>query len=379
MAAGERIRILLVDDDQGAFLMTQAMLGRIESADFALDWIADAAEGREAILRREHDVYLVDYLIGDESGVELARMVRDEGVKAPIILLTGKGSHEVDVEAMEAGVNDYLDKTKVDPDLLERSIRYARERVRSEAALRDSEERHRSMFDHLPIGLFRTTVDGRLLDANPALVHMLGLPDRDTLEYVYARNFFVNPAQRQTFLDRIDHFGVLRGFESEIERPGGGTLRVRVAARPHRAPDGTTLYFEGAVEDVTDEYEARDLHGRAARFSWVFDHSGLAIVLLERGGEIRGANPAFLRAFEYALPEIQGKAYTDLVDEGDREAATEELARVATGAVDSSASERRYIAADGTVLWARTRTGLVRDLDGHPDHLIVLLEDVAEA
>ncbi len=378
MENDDRIRVLLVDDDEAAFALTQAILSQIPRAEVTLDWVPTADDGRAAIARREHDVYLIDYVIGDESGIELVREARAALNRSPMILLTGKGRYEVDVEAMEAGVSDYLDKTKVDPDLMERSIRYAMERVRAEAALRDSEERHRSMFDHLPIGLYRTSTDGALLDANPALVQLLGHPDRDTLEFDYARNFFVNPTHRERFLDRLDQFGVVRGFESDLKRPDGRVLRVRTAARAHRSPEGETLYLEGAVEDVSDQYEARDVHGQAAGFDWIWDRSGLAILLVDLKGTVMKANPAFLREFGYGDDDLDGTPLARLTDEQDRDALGDELTRVASGRPEASEAERRMLAADGELLWARTRTGLVRDLAGRPDHLMVLFEDVAE-
>ena len=76
------------------------------------------------------------------------------------------------------------------------------------------------MFDHLPVGLYRTTVDGGLLDANPSLVQILGHRSRDTLEFEYARHLFVNPSHRQSFLDRLE-LGVVRGLETDIRRPDG--------------------------------------------------------------------------------------------------------------------------------------------------------------
>jgi len=376
--SNETTRVLLIDDDQAAMFLTTAILDQIPESSFELEWVGTFEEGREALRKNEHDVYLVDYLLSPGSGIDLVREARALQNRAPMILLTGKGRYEVDVEAMEAGVSDYLEKGNVNPDTMERSIRYAIERVRAEAALRDSEERHRSMFDHLPVGLFRTTLDGALLDANPSLVQMLGRPDRDTLEFEYARNFFVSPSHRQAFLHRLE-FGVVRGFESQLKRPDGSTIHLRTAARAHRTPDGVTRYIEGAVEDVTEERHAKDLHARAARFAWVFEGSGLAILLLDLSGVIQDANPAFLRAFDFQSSELVGRELADFVDEGDRSALTNEVSRIASGADAVSESQRRIKAADGEVLWAQTRSGLVRTWDGHPDHIIVLFEDVAEA
>src|SRR5690606_16479820 len=123
-------------------------------------------------------------------GLDLVREAKERRVRAPMIMLTGRGTREVDLEAMRAGAADYLVKGRIDPDALERSIRYALERRRAQEALRDSEERHRGMFDHLPIGLYRATPGGEFMDANPALVRILGYPDPQTLRDVHSRNLF---------------------------------------------------------------------------------------------------------------------------------------------------------------------------------------------
>lgn len=378
MSEKPRIRVLLIDDDPAAPLLTRAIMDQIPSADFELEHAVGAAEGAELMARRDHDVYLVDYVIGDESGIELVRDARARGNRAPMILLTGKGRYEVDVEAMAAGVSDYLEKGSVGPDAMERSIRYSLERERAEAQLRDSEERHRSMFDHLPIGLYRTSADGELRDANPALVQLLGHPDRETLDHEYARNFFVNPAHRQAFLDRLEQSGTVLGFETDLRRPDGQVVRVRTAARSHHGTDGLSAYVEGTVEDVSEEVEARDLHGRAARFDWVFEGSELAIVILDLEGVVQDANPAFLREFGYGLDEIRGRPMAELADDADREALASEVGLLVAGTHEVSEMERHLVAADGEPLWARTRMGLVRDAQGHPDHLLILFEDVAE-
>ena len=375
----DSLRVLLIDDDQAAMFLTQAILEQIPSSSFSMDWVGTAQEGLEAIRRREHDVYLVDYMLGDDSGIELVRQARSEQIREPMILLTGKGGYEIDVEAMEAGVSDYLEKSNVNPGTMERSIRYAVERVRAAAELRDSEERHRSMFDHLPIGLFRTSVSGELLDANLALVQMLGHPDRTLLQDRYAANFFVSPEDRHSFLHRLET-DIVQGFESSLECRDGSRVHVRISARAHRGIDGATQYYEGAVEDVSSERRVADLHRQAARFDWLSSSSGLAILLLELDGTIRRANPAFERAFGYEGADLAGRAVTTLAsDDADAQALKAEIASVAGGERDLSESQRRLSADDGDVLWARTRTGIVRDAVGKPDHLIVLFEDVAEA
>ena len=234
--------------------MTKVMAGNIPRAKIELDWVSSYEEGMDALREQEHDVYLVDYFLEDKDGLKLVREAREMGIRKPMIMLTGRGSHAVDIEAMKAGASDYLVKGKVDEDVLERSIRYALERQQAEEALRESESRHRGMFDHLPIGLYRTNAQGDLMDANPALVRLLEYPDRETLETEYAGELFVNPADRQRFGDMLDEFGVVRRFETHLKCLDGTLILVRNTARAHRSEDGDILYIEGAIEDVADGY-----------------------------------------------------------------------------------------------------------------------------
>jgi PAS domain S-box-containing protein len=294
-----------------------------------------------------------------------------------MIMLTGRGSHDVDVEAMKAGASDYLVKGKVDPDQLERSIRYALERVRAEEALRDSEERHRGMFDHLPIGLYRSSPDGEFMDANPALVRILGYPDPKTLQSVYAAELYVNPADRRRFREMLDRYGVARGFETRIKRMDGSTVLVRNTARAHRGTDGRISYIEGAVEDVTEADRANVFREGAEHFRTIFDESKLAILLVDLHGLVMEANPAFQRAFGYG-DDLPGRPLQELVVPDERGVVAREQRTLTGGASTRVEAERRFLSGDGGVLWARTISTLVNDAQGEPNHVMVLLEDLAE-
>jgi len=138
--AVRRVRVLLVEDDEDDFLLTREWLREIEGTDYALDWAADYAAGLAEIARCRHDVYLVDYRLGERCGLDLARAAIADGCVAPLILLTGQGDRAVDDEAMALGAADFLIKGRIDAALLERSIRYAIERKRTEEALRQARD-----------------------------------------------------------------------------------------------------------------------------------------------------------------------------------------------------------------------------------------------
>ena len=130
------MKILLVDDDEDDFIITRDLLADIEGVDFEIDWIPEYDKALETILEDRHDVYLVDYRLGRENGLDLLRSAVSSGCcKGPIIFLTGQGDREVDIEAMNAGASDYLSKLELNSSLLERSIRYSVERFQTREKL----------------------------------------------------------------------------------------------------------------------------------------------------------------------------------------------------------------------------------------------------
>lgn len=133
------LRVLLIDDDEDIYKLARHFLSSVGAEKVELEWSPEYEPARQALAQCKHDVYLIDYNLGDRNGLELLREAVRNGCKAPMVLLTGQGSRDLDVEAMNAGASDYLDKTRLSAPLLERSIRYAVERKRVEATLRQLE------------------------------------------------------------------------------------------------------------------------------------------------------------------------------------------------------------------------------------------------
>lgn len=126
------IRVLLVDDDEDDWLLVRDALLDVGPERYSVDWAATWDDGLRATTRAEHDVYLVDYRLGEHDGLELIRQTVERGRVAPMILLTGVQDERVDTSGAMIGAADYLVKQRLDGELLDRSIRYAVERHRAE-------------------------------------------------------------------------------------------------------------------------------------------------------------------------------------------------------------------------------------------------------
>ncbi len=169
----EQIKILIIDDDHDDFLIISDYLKAIDANRFAIDWCYNYNDAVSKIASREHNIYFVDYRLGAKTGLDLLRDAEALKVEEPIILLTGFGNPAVDNEAMRIGAMDYLIKSELTTEKLERCIRYALERSAAIKALRANEQKYRNIFERSKDAVFITDLDLRFRDMNPATSQLL--------------------------------------------------------------------------------------------------------------------------------------------------------------------------------------------------------------
>lgn len=131
----KQIRVLIIEDDEKDFIVTKYYLDNIRTCQYIIDWEKDFDSALNRVIIQEHDIYLIDYNLGERNGIELVKQVMNSGINMPFIFLTSIDDYKIDYEAMQVGATDYLIKSKISEDLLERSIRYAIGRKQTEKAL----------------------------------------------------------------------------------------------------------------------------------------------------------------------------------------------------------------------------------------------------
>jgi PAS domain S-box-containing protein len=142
-------------------------------------------------------------------------------------------------------------------DLLISTARDISARYEMQIQLRESEERFRSIFENATIGLYRSTPDGRILMANPALLDMLGYASFEELaQRDLNKDGFDPQYERSTFIDRIERDGKIVGLEAAWISQSGKQKFVRESARAIKDTNGKTLYYEGTIEDITEKKRA---------------------------------------------------------------------------------------------------------------------------
>ena len=135
-------------------------------------------------------------------------------------------------------------------------------RKEAEQGLREAERRYRGLFDNALEGIFRTTLEGRYLGANPALANIYGFDSPAeliaNLQNIGAQ-LYVDPERRREFMRIITSRGTVSGFESQVYRKNGEVIWISENARVIVEDDGLPQGYEGTVEDITDRklYQAR--------------------------------------------------------------------------------------------------------------------------
>ena len=139
------------------------------------------------------------------------------------------------------------------------SQRMVEEHARTlEAKVAERTRELRSLFEGVPVGLFRVTPDGQLLDANPAMAEMLGYPDRESLMAAGEAALYVDAEDRSRWRAVAEREGLVRDFEARFRRRDGSVFWLRISGRVVRDAAGHVLHYEGAAEDVTARKRAEE-------------------------------------------------------------------------------------------------------------------------
>ena len=256
------------------------------------------------------------------------------------------------------------------------------ERKQTEDALRESEERFRSTFEHAPIGMAHVSLNGRWLRVNDALCRITGYSRSELLEKTFGD--VTHPDDLDKSWEHLQ--SLLKGevpsysMEKRYLRKDGSLVWVEITVSLRHDEAGRPLYFIGAIEDITDRTKAQDeLRESEERFRGYFELGlvGMAITSPSKG--IVEVNDELCKTLGYDRGDLLSKNWTELTHPDDIANDDAQLSRILEGRTDGYSSDKRFVRKDGRIIYARVSLKCLRLADGSVDHLLALIQDITEA
>ena len=290
----------------------ELMLSALRHSGFVPEWTCVATEADFFThLNADIDLILADYGTPQFDAQRALMLLRERNLNIPFIIVANSISEELAVAAIKQGADDYLLKEHlarlglaVEQALHAKQLRD--ERRQAESALRESERRYRSLFENLPVGLYRSTPEGRIIDANSALVQMLGYPSREALLAVNARDLFVTPEEREHEKALLVSQGTVQGIELQLQRADGAVIWVRDSIRAARNAEGKVIY-EGSMEDITARKQAQEaLREREMQFKKLVEQSPVSIQMMRPDGSTIQVNQAWEELWGVTRDSLEG-------------------------------------------------------------------------
>jgi PAS domain S-box-containing protein len=252
------------------------------------------------------------------------------------------------------------------------------ERQEADQKLQESEARYRGLFDELPVGLYRTTAEGDIIDANPALVRVLGANDKDDLLEMNASDFYVNRHERQRFEEILGKEGIVTGHDVQFKRLDGQIIWVHDTFRAIKNETGVIQYYEGSLEDITERVKAEQaLKERERRYRALFEHTSDAVFIISLDMKHLEANQQATDLLGYTLDELIGMPVNKVVAKGEFEDSKRVLRALLAG--DSvPIYERILVKKTGEEFPVEINAALVTDAEGNPLHIQSVARDISE-
>jgi PAS domain S-box-containing protein len=242
-----------------------------------------------------------------------------------------------------------------------------------------AEARFRAIFNDSAVGIGIMGLDRRIIDANPAICRMYGMTKTEMIGLNSSAVTLPedNPSATQLFNDLLagkrDSYEVDRRYI----RKNGEAFWAHVTMSAVRGPDGSPRFLVGMVIDIDEQMRMQErIRESEARFQVTFENAAVGIALMSLERRPIMFNPVTETIIGYTAEEMRNVDPRSLAVPEDREMDLGLFDELKSGRRNSYIMERRYRHKSGRIFWARINYSLVRDVDGKPDYLIGLIEDI---
>ncbi len=301
------LKILIVDDDEDDFYITSEYIRNIAGNSFVIDWCYKYKDALDLICSNRYDLFLVDYLLGAQTGLDMIKDAKEMKCEQPFILLTGKGNQQLDVQAMKAGAVDYLIKSEMDTEKLERCIRYSYERSKSIKALRANERKFRNIFERSADAVFLANEALVFQDINDATTKLFEYSKEELLS-LSLYQLFNSKEEKENLKEQLLSKNEIDDMEVILKTKNGSAKYCILSLSGENNSDGK--YFQGIIHDITGLKKAERANLRIER-------RGVADRLVHvLAHEVRNPLNNINLSLEQLVPELDNtdsKIYLDII------------------------------------------------------------------
>jgi PAS domain S-box-containing protein len=294
------LRVLYVDDDEDDFLLARACFEEIPGLDYELTWCPSYKKALAYLKRKEHDLYLFDFYLGEFTGIELIKKAYLYQCEGPIILLTGRNDEAAASESLRTGATDYLVKSELNAQSLQRSIRYSLERTSFTKAIQQSERRYRKIFEESGDMLLTTDLRGHILHFNNSTLQLSGYSSWQ-LQEISLPSLIVSPEFKEVWASLAEQLEV-----SDVEvtlKTSSGDKRICIFSASLEL-DRDKTYVQCRLSDITSRRQSE----RERLFSEKMAVSGRLIKMLAH--EVRNPLTNITLSAEQLESEFEGDDLT---------------------------------------------------------------------
>ncbi len=246
-------KVLIVGSTEDRLREILEIFERMENGRYNIDTSLDENCSTQGSLEGiNYDVVICDHETPSMNSLGYLKYLRSIGFTAPILMIVGKQDQKLELKARQAGVDDFLVRDQVEPLLLDRSIRFAMEAKRSNAALLASHELYKALAKSSPIGTWHTDKGGETLFMNHIMCRMLQIESQQEISGKTYHQFFTKETQKKIEQEsRTRAAGTVSSYEGKLIGKKGRNLDVLIAGGPFITSDGQFNGIIGTFTDIT--------------------------------------------------------------------------------------------------------------------------------
>ena len=259
----ENTRILLIEDNHTDYVLTSKIFGVLSHGhQIDIDWCKNYDDGLKAIERQAHDLYLIDYSLGNKNGLDLVQVCRDKhGDIGPFVLLTDFDASELIERSLDLGIFDHIKKSELSPSIADRTLNYAIRRFKTEQALKQEKEFNSFILAEIPYLIISVDRDGIVSSVNPATSSLFNCEREQLIRRPWKE--LIHPEDREDIKYAVSEDGEV-SFEARIlsddsvERTINWNILNKGVSRD--GDEETAFILSG--KDITDQIRAEETERR---------------------------------------------------------------------------------------------------------------------